>query len=208
MEIRLPDDILYRLLKIRLNENACKNRGYILDGYPRTYVDAQNIFLKPPKTMMVDGEEVDFEEPELEEDQQKDWTPYLKDEDILPSSCIVLDGADEELIDRVRQLPESQIENTHYNEIDMKKRLKKYRLANNSEVAEPAVQDLLKEKGVEVFKASCNDPENDLLNSFKIFIERVSALPVLRKLSLALYNTVCIFLCTFYVYSLKSPATT
>jgi len=40
LKIRLPDSILYRLLKIRLNENACKNRGYILDGYPRTYVDA------------------------------------------------------------------------------------------------------------------------------------------------------------------------
>lgn len=91
LKIRLPDSILYRLLKIRLNENACKNRGYILDGYPRNYTDAQNIFLKPPKTITnKDGEEEDWEEPELEEGEEKDWSPYLKDEDILPSSCIVL----------------------------------------------------------------------------------------------------------------------
>jgi len=40
VSIRLPDSLLYRLLKIRLNENACINRGYILDGYPRTFTDA------------------------------------------------------------------------------------------------------------------------------------------------------------------------
>lgn len=40
LAIRLPDDLLYKLLKIRLNENACRNRGYILDGYPRNFKDA------------------------------------------------------------------------------------------------------------------------------------------------------------------------
>lgn len=45
LPIRLPDDILYKLVKIALTENACRNRGYILDGYPRTYKDACEIFL-------------------------------------------------------------------------------------------------------------------------------------------------------------------
>ena len=149
LKIRLPDSILYRLLKIRLNENACKNRGYILDGYPRTYTDAQNIFLKPPKTVMnKDGEEEEWEEPELEEGEEKDWSPYLKDEDILPSSCIVLTGEDDFLINRVRELPEDQIADTHYNQADMVRRLKSYRVANNSEVAEPSVQELFKQQGV------------------------------------------------------------
>ena len=40
LTIRFPDDLLYKLLRIRLNENSCRNRGYILDGYPRTYKDA------------------------------------------------------------------------------------------------------------------------------------------------------------------------
>jgi len=46
LPIRIPDDIIYRLLKNRLNENDCRNRGYVLDGYPRTHKDSQNIFLK------------------------------------------------------------------------------------------------------------------------------------------------------------------
>ena len=40
LTIRIPDEILYRLLKIRLAHNACRNRGYILDGFPRTHKDA------------------------------------------------------------------------------------------------------------------------------------------------------------------------
>lgn len=40
LPIRLPNDILYKLLKISLTENACRNRGYILDGFPRTFKDA------------------------------------------------------------------------------------------------------------------------------------------------------------------------
>lgn len=37
---RLPDEILFKLMKIRLTENDCRNRGYILDGYPRTFKQA------------------------------------------------------------------------------------------------------------------------------------------------------------------------
>jgi len=44
--------------------------------------------------MNKEGEEEDWEEPELEEGEEKDWSPYLKDTDILPSSCIVLEGED------------------------------------------------------------------------------------------------------------------
>lgn len=45
LTIRLPDEILYKLLKLKLTENDCRNRGYILDGYPRTYKDACEVFL-------------------------------------------------------------------------------------------------------------------------------------------------------------------
>lgn len=37
LPIRVPDEFLHRLLQQRLNENDCRNRGYILDGFPRTY---------------------------------------------------------------------------------------------------------------------------------------------------------------------------
>jgi len=37
--VRVPEEFLYKLLKTRLQENDCRNRGYILDGFPRTYKD-------------------------------------------------------------------------------------------------------------------------------------------------------------------------
>jgi len=40
LKIRVPDEFIYSLLKLRLNENDCRNRGYVLDGYPRNYKDA------------------------------------------------------------------------------------------------------------------------------------------------------------------------
>jgi len=42
----VPDELLWQMLKLKLGENDCRNRGYILDGFPRTYKDAQNTFLK------------------------------------------------------------------------------------------------------------------------------------------------------------------
>lgn len=92
LPIRLPNQgILYDLLKERLNENDCRNRGYILDGFPRTYEDCQWIFLKKmikydPET----GDVIEEEEPELEEGEKKKFDDYIIDESICPSSCIIL----------------------------------------------------------------------------------------------------------------------
>ena len=85
-----------------------------------------------------------------------------------------MDGADEALIQRVRELPEDRISGTHYNEQDMRRRIKAYRTANNSIVAEPAVQDFFKQKGIKFFKEDMMTRTRDALNSFKIYIERVS----------------------------------
>jgi adenylate kinase len=101
LQVRLPDEILFKLLKIRLTENDCRNRGYILDGYPRTYKHAREIFLYKPKKI-VDGEEVEEDEPELEEGEEKSYEGYVSNPDIFPKSVIVLQGDDEFLINRVK----------------------------------------------------------------------------------------------------------
>jgi len=56
----------------------------------------------------------------------------------------------------------------------MERRIKAYRLANNSEVAEPAVQDFFKTQGIQFYKESIQTRTRDALNGFKIYIERVS----------------------------------
>lgn len=40
----MSDELVYRLAKLKLKENLLRNKGYILEGYPRTYADCQNMF--------------------------------------------------------------------------------------------------------------------------------------------------------------------
>ena len=79
------------------------------------------------------------EEEELGEGEEPSFDKHVKNDDIFPGSVIVLEGRDADLIARVRELSQDQIEGTHYNLEDMQRRLKKYRISNNSEIAEPAV---------------------------------------------------------------------
>ncbi len=152
LQIRLPNDMIYDLLKARLSENDCRNRGYILDGFPRNYKDCQNVFLKREKKFDPEtGEEIEQEEEPLEEGQEKSFEGYIIDNPIFPSSCIGLQQDDKFLINRIRELSEAQIAGTHYTMADMKRRLKTYRLENESRVAEPSVQQFFSEHSVQPF---------------------------------------------------------
>ncbi len=85
---RLPDEILYKLYKMRLLQNDCQNRGYILDGFPRTFKDAHSIFML---SQTQEGEE--------EEEEQK--RPKVLNQSIVPQCCVFLTASDEDLIRKV-----------------------------------------------------------------------------------------------------------
>jgi len=42
---RLPDELLCKAYKYRLEKNDCFNRGFVLDGFPRTYEQSKGVFL-------------------------------------------------------------------------------------------------------------------------------------------------------------------
>jgi hypothetical protein len=66
----------------------------------------------------------------------------VKRAEIFPGSVIVLDAReDEQLLQRIRDnLAEGHVFGTHNTAADMQRRIKAYRLANNSKVAEPALK--------------------------------------------------------------------
>lgn len=66
----------------------------------------------------------------------------------------------------------------------MQRRIRSYREANNSKVAEPAVQDFFKEQGIKFYKESIRTRTADALNGFKIYIERVSLFSLVMLLCL------------------------
>lgn len=124
--VRLPNSVLFRLLKTRLNENDCRNRGYVLDGFPRSFKDCQHVFLKlrPPKD---EDEEVEDEEIEAEEEGGepiKTFKNHIADADIFPSNVIVFEAQSDFLVNRMKEMPDDKITGTHYNAVDMKRRLK------------------------------------------------------------------------------------
>jgi adenylate kinase len=41
---RYPNELLYEMVRYRLQQNDCQNRGFVLDGFPRTYEDAKGLF--------------------------------------------------------------------------------------------------------------------------------------------------------------------
>ena len=175
LPIRIPDDIIYRMLIDRLKENDCRNRGYVLDGFPRNYKDAQNIFLKRIPQYDEDGNLVEVDEPELEEGEEKNWDGYEIDNTIAPSSVIVLTQDDSFLINRVKNLPDDVITGTHNNPKDLARRLKLYRECNESQIAEPSVQQFFKERNTQTFTKDAASSEESLFNGIKIYIERIES---------------------------------
>ena len=56
-------------MDIQLNSAGCMNKGFILDGYPRSKEDAKNVFMKKvplPMEEPADGEEAPEQQYKLE----------------------------------------------------------------------------------------------------------------------------------------------
>ncbi|XP_066468321.1 adenylate kinase 7 isoform X2 [Tiliqua scincoides] len=95
---RLDDNYVIRFMKEMLMSMPCKNQGYALDGFPKTYDLAKDLF--------------NLEEEEEEEDARGKVQPY--DKLIIPDHIVSLNASDDFLKDRIMNLPESVVAGTHY----------------------------------------------------------------------------------------------
>lgn len=85
-----------------------------MDGYPKTIEQARKLFLSDKENLEEEVEQFEDENIEIENT-------------ILPELVVVLEASDEFLKERVINLPEKEIQNTHYTEEHMLRRLRKYR---------------------------------------------------------------------------------
>lgn len=108
-DARLDDDLLTQIYKIKLMSPPCQNQGYVLDGYPKTLEQAQNLFGAP----------------EEEEEESDDKKPPVN-ERIIPEFVIILDASNDYLRERIMHLPEKVVAGTHNTELEFKRRLKTY----------------------------------------------------------------------------------
>lgn len=114
---RLDGSHITRMFKEKLMSMACRNQGFIIDGYPKTKEQADELFAP------------DDEEAEDEEDEKA--VPYNKA--IMPEFLFVLEATDDFLKQRIMLLPESIVSGTHNTEEGLLRRLGEYRNNNTDE---------------------------------------------------------------------------
>ncbi|KAM4830625.1 adenylate kinase 7 isoform X2 [Urocitellus parryii] len=111
---RLEDQYVIRFVKEKLKSMPCRNQGYILDGYPKTYDQAKDLFNQ--------------EDEEEDEEVKGKMLPF--DKLIIPEFVCSLDASDEFLKERVMNLPESVVAGTHYSQDRFLRALSNYRDMN------------------------------------------------------------------------------
>ncbi|XP_006516453.1 adenylate kinase 7 isoform X1 [Mus musculus] len=114
---RLEDQYIIRFVKEKLKSMPCRNQGFILDGFPKTYDQAKDLFNQ--------------EEEEEEEEIRGKIFPY--DKLITPEFVCGLDASDEFLKERVMNLPESVVAGTHYSQDRFLRSLSHYRDINTDD---------------------------------------------------------------------------
>ncbi|XP_047652322.1 adenylate kinase 7 isoform X1 [Phacochoerus africanus] len=108
---QLEDQYIIRFIKEKLKSMPCRNQGYILDGFPKTYDQAKELFNQ--------------EDEEEEEEVKGKMLPY--DKLIIPEFVCSLDASDDFLKERVINLPESIVAGTHYSQDRFLRALSNYR---------------------------------------------------------------------------------
>ena len=139
---RLPDETLYDLVKIQLNSAGCMNKGFILDGFPRSKEDAKNVFMDKIPVEKA-GAEAGEEQPPEDQEAEPQFELKLNGR-IVPQYALALEADDASLLARAKELPPEKVDNTHHNDPGMQRRLKEYRGRNVDESGE-TVKDFFNE---------------------------------------------------------------
>ncbi|XP_062378843.1 adenylate kinase 7 isoform X2 [Sardina pilchardus] len=107
---RLDDQYVIQIIRDKLKSKPCQNQGFVLDGFPKTYDQAKELFY-------------------AEEEEGEDTKSSKK---FTPEMVFALDATDSFLKDRVLNLPESEVEGTTYSQDCFPRRLANHR-DNNTE---------------------------------------------------------------------------
>merc|ERR1711871_451560 len=142
-------ELLARMMKFKLNMPECQNQGFILDGYPATAEEAKALFA------VQKGEEEEEEEETADENGEERPKKDKLDETIAPATVIALEGpsptsgegdgataVDDEanrealatlLRDRLKALPQSEVEGTENTQEIFEQRLAEYEALRKEE---------------------------------------------------------------------------
>ncbi|MCI4382988.1 hypothetical protein PGIGA_G00021220 [Pangasianodon gigas] len=137
---RLDGQYIIQIMKDKLKTKPCRNQGFVLDGFPKTYEQAKELFY-------------------AEDNKATDERSNVK---IIPDFVFSLDATDEFLKERVLNLPESVVQGTSHSFDTFLPRLATFR-KNNSE--DEIVLNFFEELLIhpEHIEINTDDPENVLV---------------------------------------------
>ncbi|XP_077394734.1 adenylate kinase 7 isoform X2 [Festucalex cinctus] len=141
----LDDQVLVKVITDNLMSNPCKNQGFVLDGFPKTYDQAKELF------------HVD----EHESDERASISSYNKK--IMPEFVLYLDASDSFLKDRVINLSEKLVQEHKYEHEHFLQILAKYRDKNMEEESVVSYFEELDINPLLIEITSLNTPDNQLL---------------------------------------------
>ncbi|KAF4744963.1 hypothetical protein FOZ62_004853, partial [Perkinsus olseni] len=112
---RLPAPMICKAIRFELEgRNACKFRGYVLDGFPRTAEEARELFMIPPP-----GEEGFDDENEDDDEIPK---KLVVDDAIRPGWAFLLKSELDACRSRLEALTEAEASGTHNTVEDFQRR--------------------------------------------------------------------------------------
>ena len=96
---RYEDNFIIDFFKTKLNSKPCQNQGFVLDGFPKTFKQALDLFGTVNN---------------LQPNESLEETPVTYNRKITPSFVIQVDASDDFLKERLILLPQDLIEgNVH-----------------------------------------------------------------------------------------------
>ncbi|XP_072349679.1 adenylate kinase 7 [Scyliorhinus torazame] len=141
---RLVDSFVIKFMKEKLLSMPCQNQGFILDGFPKTYLQTKELF--------------SVEEDEEEESNINKVPQY--DKIITPEFIFSLDASDEFLKNRALNLPESVVVGTHYTQDRFMRHLANFREQNAEDESLLNYFDEIEIHPVHIDVSQDNDAEN------------------------------------------------
>lgn len=191
---RVSTQLLCEAFRWRLSQNDCQNRGYILDGFPYSYKDAESVFFvtpeppkKPEPELDEDGNPKEVEaEPEGEE--AIDLKPQFQ-KTIYPDNVIYIKGNDDYLRKRARELEAKGDKASKWDPENLERRLARFNECNNLQLFVRAnthkdlglpsykpgvlpVSRFYQENKTEVFEVECDGDIFEMFESMRVYIER------------------------------------
>jgi len=129
--VRLPIDIITRIVKEKLMSSVCRNKGYIMDGFPKNLEQATDLFKIEP------GEGDEAAAAAAAPAEEGIPVSVMVDGNIFPSFVISLECTEEVGRERLKDLPEESIVPEHNDEDGFDRRWLRYEHYSNPEAEIP-----------------------------------------------------------------------